>query len=117
MASVDPNYPVFVLASCLIAKADYSERISPALQRLKFAYWGHDEQVLHEHEIRKPNKDYGFGASRASGPRGCRCLRSFFCAKRSRAQRACRVPVTSGRYRHDWPGCLAYHTHVARGHP
>jgi len=60
MASVDPNYPVFVLASCLIAKTDYSERISPALQRLKFAYWGHDEQVLHEHEIRKPNKDYAF---------------------------------------------------------
>ena len=60
LASVDPNYPVFVLACCLIAKPDYVERVSPALQRLKFAYWGHDEQVLHEHEIRKPNKDYAF---------------------------------------------------------
>lgn len=60
LASVDPNYPVFVLACCLIAKSDYVERISPALQRLKFAYWGHDEQVLHEHEIRKPNKHYAF---------------------------------------------------------
>src|SRR6185369_2418830 len=36
------------------------ERIGPALQRLKLRYWGHDEQVLHEHEIRKPNKNYGF---------------------------------------------------------
>ena len=60
MASVDPNYPAFVLACCLVSKVDYVERISPALQRLKFAYWGHDEQVLHEHEIRKPNKDYSF---------------------------------------------------------
>jgi len=23
-------------------------------------HWGHDEQVLHEHEIGKPNKNYGF---------------------------------------------------------
>jgi hypothetical protein len=60
MATVDPNYPVFVLACCLIAKCDYVDRISPALQRLKLAYWGHDEQVLHEHEIRKPNKHYAF---------------------------------------------------------
>src|SRR3990172_984619 len=60
MANVDANYPAFVLACCLISKADYVERISPALQRLKFDYWGHDEVVLHEHEIRKPNKEYSF---------------------------------------------------------
>jgi hypothetical protein len=60
LASVDPNYPVFVLACCLIAKSDYAERVTPALQRLKFEYWGHDEQVLHEHEIRKPNNEYAF---------------------------------------------------------
>lgn len=60
LASVDPNYPVFVPACRLVAKSDYVERISPALQRLKLQYWGHDEQVLHEHEIRKPNKDYAF---------------------------------------------------------
>ena len=60
MASVDPHYPAFVLACCLVSKADYIERITPVLQRLKFEYWGHDEQVLHEHEIRKPNRDYAF---------------------------------------------------------
>lgn len=36
------------------------ERAGPALQRLKFSFWGHDEQVLHEHEIRKPNQNYSF---------------------------------------------------------
>jgi hypothetical protein len=60
LARVDPGYPIFVLAFCLFAKKDYVERIGPALQHLKFRFWGHDEQVLHEHEIRKPNKNYGF---------------------------------------------------------
>jgi hypothetical protein len=60
MVRLDPDYPIFALACCLIAKSDYVERITPALQRLKHEYWGHDEQVLHEHEIRKPNKDYSF---------------------------------------------------------
>ena len=60
LARVDPGYPIFVLAFCLFAKVDYVKRIGPALQHLKFRFWGHDEQVLHEHEIRKPNKNYGF---------------------------------------------------------
>jgi hypothetical protein len=60
LARVDPGYPIFVLAFCLFAKSDYVERVGPALQRLKFSFWGHDEQVLHEHEIRKPNKNYSF---------------------------------------------------------
>jgi hypothetical protein len=60
LARVDPGYPIFVLAFCLFAKQDYVGRIGPALQHLKFRFWGHDEQVLHEHEIRKPNKNYGF---------------------------------------------------------
>jgi hypothetical protein len=60
LARVDPGYPIFVLAFCLFAKSDYVELIGPSLQRLKFRFWGHDEQVLHEHEIRKPNKSYGF---------------------------------------------------------
>lgn len=60
MVNVDPNYPIFVLACCLISKVDYVDRVTPALQRLKLKYWGHDEQVLHGHEIRKPNKEYSF---------------------------------------------------------
>jgi len=60
LAKVDPGYPMFVLAFCLFAKADYVDRAGSALQRLKLRFWGHAEQVLHEHEIRKPNKDYSF---------------------------------------------------------
>lgn len=49
LARVDPGYPISALAFCLFAKGDYVDRVGPALQRLKFRFWGHDEQVLHEH--------------------------------------------------------------------
>lgn len=35
-------------------------QICPALQRFKFEFWGHDEVVLHEHEIRKPRGSFLF---------------------------------------------------------
>lgn len=60
LTSVDKNYPMFVLAFCLFKKDAYIQLVTPALQSLKFHFWGHDEQVLHEHEIRKPNKNYSF---------------------------------------------------------
>ena len=53
LKNVDPSYPVFVLAFVLMSRDDYVERVTPALQRLKFRYWGHDQVVFHEREIRK----------------------------------------------------------------
>lgn len=49
----DPDYPMFVLAFCIIKKTDYYTDISPAIQRLKFDFFGHDMVIFHEHEIRK----------------------------------------------------------------
>ncbi len=34
--------------------------VCPSLQRFKFEFWGHDEVVLHEHEIRKPHGHFLF---------------------------------------------------------
>jgi len=50
---INPEYPVFVLAFCIIPVAEYVERITPAIRRLKFKLFGHDMAILHEHEIRK----------------------------------------------------------------
>lgn len=50
---INPDYPVFVLAFCLIRKQDYCDLIVPAVQKLKFKYFGHDMVILHESEIRK----------------------------------------------------------------
>ncbi len=49
----DPSYPCFVLAFCLFEKRHYLSKIAPALQELKFSFFGHDMVIFHEREIRK----------------------------------------------------------------
>jgi len=53
LASIDKHYPMFVLAFCLIKKTDYAEEISASIIKFKFKHFGHDQVILHEHEIRK----------------------------------------------------------------
>lgn len=50
---VNPRYPLFVLSFCVFQKTSYSYEIAPALRMLKFAMFGHDMVIFHEHEIRK----------------------------------------------------------------
>lgn len=42
MANIDPAFPLFVLSCCLISKRDYMAAVVPAIQRIKFATFGHD---------------------------------------------------------------------------
>jgi len=53
MTNINRDFSLFGLAFCVFAKADYSERVTPTLRQLKFATFGHDMVVLHEHDIRK----------------------------------------------------------------
>lgn len=41
-------------------KRHYAEKIIPAVEKLKFNYFGHDSVVLHENEIRKQKGDFAF---------------------------------------------------------
>lgn len=58
LATLDPHYPLFVLAFCIFAKHSYAEQVVPAVQKLKFRQFGHDLVILHEHEIRKETGDF-----------------------------------------------------------
>lgn len=60
LESIDSTYPVFVLAFCIFRKEEYIEVAVPALQRLKFDHFGHDQVVLHEREIRKAMAPFQF---------------------------------------------------------
>ena len=60
LTSINPQHPVFVLAFVIVHKLDYIQHVCPDLQRFKMKYWGHDEVVLHEHEIRKPKDAFSF---------------------------------------------------------
>lgn len=53
LKGINPSYPMFVLAFCIFKKSVYSTNISPALQNLKFNYFGQDTVILHEREILK----------------------------------------------------------------
>ena len=58
MATIDPFYPVFVLAFCIFEKSAYASEVCPALQNLKFKHFGEDTVVLHERDIRKAQKRF-----------------------------------------------------------
>ena len=53
LASIDKDYPYFVLAFCVFHKQSYIDGVVPQLQAFKFEFFGHDMVVLHEHEVRK----------------------------------------------------------------
>lgn len=60
LASVNPRFPVFVLAFCIFDKTAYVNQAVPALQAFKFKYFGHDMVILHEREIRKKLGPFSF---------------------------------------------------------
>ncbi len=64
LQSIDDNYPVFVLAFCIFHKRHYSEAIVPALEKFKFNWFGHDQIILHENEIRKESGSFNIFKSR-----------------------------------------------------
>ena len=53
LESINPRYPLFVLAFCVFQKDHYIQKVMPDLSRLKLATFGHDLIILHEQEIRK----------------------------------------------------------------
>lgn len=59
LVSIDPHYPVFVLAFTVFELAAYADRVVPSLLRFKLRWFGHDQVVLHEHDIRKNKGPFG----------------------------------------------------------
>jgi len=60
LESVDPHYPIFVLAYCVFEKESYRLASTPALQGFKFTHFGHDMVILHEREIRQAEGEFAF---------------------------------------------------------
>jgi hypothetical protein len=58
LTSINMQNPVFVLVFCIMEKDSYRTQIVPAVQKLKFDFWGHDCVVLHGHEIRKAQGEF-----------------------------------------------------------
>jgi hypothetical protein len=59
LETIDPQFPLFALVFCMISKDEYVNQIVPSMQKLKFDFWGHDQIILHEHDIRKEKGPFG----------------------------------------------------------
>lgn len=59
-ASVDPDYPVFVLNFCVFRKDTYAASAMPIVTGFKFKHFGHDMVVLHENELRLHHPPFSF---------------------------------------------------------
>lgn len=59
LESVDPQYPMFVLAFCIFEKGHYIKEVCPAVAAFKCEFFGHDGVILHEHAIRKQAPPFG----------------------------------------------------------
>jgi Protein of unknown function (DUF3800) len=66
LRNIDEAYPLFVLAFIIMRREDYISKITPDLQRLKFNYWGHDQVVFHEHDIRKKQGPFSILANKTT---------------------------------------------------
>lgn len=51
-----PSFPLLCLSYCMFEKAHYIDELIPRFNRLKFKYWGCDNIVLHERDLRKSDK-------------------------------------------------------------
>lgn len=60
LVPMDPEYPVFALVFCIFRKECYQSSVIPAVVEFKFRYFGHDQVVLHESEIRKKRGAFVF---------------------------------------------------------
>lgn len=58
LETIDAQYPVFVLAFCVISQLDYSRVLLPAVTEFKCGHFGHDQVILHERDIRKDLGDF-----------------------------------------------------------
>jgi len=54
--TVSAEYPLLCLNYCLFEKEHYLADLIPRFNRLKFKYWGSDNIVLHERDLRKSDK-------------------------------------------------------------
>lgn len=60
LSNINDEYPLFVLTFCLFKIHDYIHSAVPILQTFKFKYFGHDQIILHETDIRKTKHPFAF---------------------------------------------------------
>jgi hypothetical protein len=55
-----PDFPLFVLAFCIVERQHYAEFIAPQLLKIKLKYFQDSHIILHERDIRKAEGAFSF---------------------------------------------------------
>src|SRR5262245_60179224 len=66
LATVNRDYPIFVLSCCVFEKGAYVGRVCPELQRFKLRWWLHDAVILHSSQIKRHEPPFSFLGSVAT---------------------------------------------------
>ena len=59
---IEADFPAVGLAFCVFRVEDYVREVVPQVQALKFRYFGHDQVVLHESDVRRGQGQFKFGS-------------------------------------------------------
>ena len=59
LTNIDSKFPLFALVFCVFRVNQYVRDVVPAIQELKFSFFGHDQVILHEIDIRRRNPPFG----------------------------------------------------------
>lgn len=59
---IEADFPAVGLAFCVFRVEDYVREVVPQVQALKFRYFGHDQVVLHENEVRRGRGVFRFAS-------------------------------------------------------
>ena len=57
---VDKDFPLFALAMFICDEVVYTQKIIPAVNKLKIDYFGHEAVIIHSRDIRKALKEFAF---------------------------------------------------------
>lgn len=60
LETIDPTYPVFVLAGCIFDFENYVSITEKAVDELKLKYFGRRDIILRSYDIRKQKGDFAF---------------------------------------------------------
>lgn len=64
LGKIEADFPAVGLAFCVFRVEDYVREVVPQVQALKFRYFGHDQVVLHERDIRRRQGEFRLGSGR-----------------------------------------------------
>lgn len=60
LTKIDRDFPLFLLATVVVERQHYAQRVIPEIGKLKLQHWNHEGVNLHSRDIRKASGPFSF---------------------------------------------------------